>query len=162
MRRVVFRPLQSPLQIAGGAFTLVSPVAPSSATAPSPSYPLNWALLADPGQTLDSSQTAQYLAQYSASIGGVQATLLAGGACSSLETSGLPLPRLSRLSSSYSLPADFTYADNNADNQTYWDSWATMFQPVLGHSMCVFTPETGTYRCCCSEHSPLPATLRAG
>ena len=108
-------------------WSFTAPAAPSAAGAPSPSYPLAWALMADVGQTYNSSLTAQYVARYSNMVGGLDNILNVG---------------------------DFTYGDDFGPTTTYynaapsasgsnvikWDSWAAMWQPVTGLATMVNAP----------------------
>lgn len=103
----------SAAQIAGGALAFVAPAAASAAGAPSPSYPVTWAVTADVGMTYDTSETVQYIAALGASVGGVHGVLMAG---------------------------DITYADNVNSNQAYWDAWATLWQPVTGSALLLTCP----------------------
>jgi acid phosphatase type 7 len=108
-------------------FAFNTPPAAGSQTA----YPVRWGVIADVGQTYNSSLTAQYLKTYAASLGigapsgrtGLDVVLNVG---------------------------DFTYSDNygptsnaapsywinapGGTNQQRWDSWMSMWQPVLGAS----------------------------
>ena len=97
---------------------------PASIGSASPGYPFNWALMADVGQTYNSSLTAQYITVYDnnvlASAGGLDLILNV---------------------------ADLTYADNYSPdsvelpqpagarpgtNQQRWDSMFAMWAPVFG------------------------------
>ena len=99
--------------------------APSGVGVPSTSiYPFTWVLMADVGQTYNSSMTAQYIQRYdtiNAGTGGVDVILNA---------------------------ADLTYSDNYGPtsnnlpnpgvagtNQQRWDTWSTMWQGVLGTNL---------------------------
>ena len=57
------------------SFAFIAPAAPSTASAPSTNYPINWVLMADVGQTFNSSLTAQYVSTYNTMVGGLHGAL---------------------------------------------------------------------------------------
>ena len=105
-------------------FTFNTPPAAGSRTA----YPVRWGVMADVGQTFNSSLTAQYLRTYATQLG-----------VSSAGRSGLDVVLN---------VGDFSYSDNygpasvaapsywagvpGGTNQNRWDTWMAMWQPVLG------------------------------
>ena len=110
----------------GGAlpFTFSTPPAAGSRMA----YPVRWGVMADVGQTYNSSLTAQYLRTYATQVG-----------VSNAGRTGLDIVLN---------VGDFSYADNygpasvaapsywagvpGGTNQQRWDTWMAMWQPVIG------------------------------
>ena len=112
-------------------------IPPSTAAGPSTGYPFNWVLMADVGQTYNSSLTAQYIQVYDNTVLAGQGNLDMILNVADLTYADNHGPQTPNLPNTVLNAAGSYVSGVGGTNQQRWDSWFTMWQPVVGSTSIV-------------------------